>query len=55
MHILSAEVRTENAQKRLRVMRRWATSLLVLAFILFIIATWLLPKYPLLGYLKAFC
>ena len=54
MHILSAEVRTENAQKRLRVMRRWATSLLVLAFILFIIATWLLPKYPLLGYLKAF-
>ena len=54
MHILSAEIRTANARKRLRVMRRWATSLLVLALVLFIAATWLQPQYPWLGYLKAF-
>ena len=54
MHTLSAEARTQHARKRLRTMRIVATSLLLLAFILFVIAVWLQPRYPALGYLKAF-
>lgn len=51
---LSAEVRTANARTRLRKSRLLATGLLVLAFVLFVVSSLYLNRYPSLAYLKAF-
>lgn len=52
--ILSAQAQNQEARRRLRYSRRWASSLLVLAAVLFVLATLYQPRWPWLGYLKAF-
>ena len=54
MNILSNEVRAEMARKKLQNSRMLATGLLVLAFVLFVLASLWIKHYPGLGYLKAF-
>ena len=54
MNILSNEVRAEMARKKLQNSRMLATGLLVLAFVLFILASLWIKQYPGLGYLRAF-
>ena len=54
MNILSNEVRAEMARKKLQNSRMLATGLLVLAFVLFVLASLWIKQYPGLGYLRAF-
>lgn len=54
MQILSVEARTQAARVRLKKSRRWATGLLLLACLLFVVSALYVRQYPALGYLKAF-
>ncbi|MCP1659886.1 DUF445 domain-containing protein [Neisseria perflava] len=54
MYTLSAEVRLQRAQERLRKGRRWATGLLLAACALFVVSALYVRDYPWLGYVKAF-
>lgn len=54
MQVLSAEIRTKNAQERLKRSRLLATGLLLLAGKLFVISVIYMKHYPWLAYVKAF-
>lgn len=54
MHILSAEVRLEQARARLRKSRCWATALLLVACMLFVVSALYAKHHAWLAYVKAF-